>query len=123
MNLKQNILGKVKSVLIFHYFVLQQEKSFKDEKLIQGYLAHELDNWSMNESNCLHNKNMLVWWLILIIIWILIINIIKRNFIYNSYGILFDGFGLSIFGYRFTLNFMISNVDNNLSKNLEILIS
>lgn len=77
----------------------------------------------MNESNCLHNKNMLVWWLILIIIWILIINIIKRNFIYNSYGILFDGFGLSIFGYRFTLNFMISNVDNNLSKNLEILIS
>ena len=32
----------------------------------------------------------------------LIINIIKRNFIYNGYGILFDGFGLLIFGYRFT---------------------
>ena len=123
MNLKQNILGKVKSVLIFHYFVLQQEKNFKDEKLIQEYLAHELDNWSMNGSNCLHNKNMLVWWLILITIGILIINIIKRNFIYNSYRILFDGFGLSIFGYRFTLNFMVSNVDNHLSKNLEILIS
>ena len=51
MNLKQNILGKVKSVLIFHYFVLQQEKNFKDEKLIQGYLAHELDNWSNDLGN------------------------------------------------------------------------
>ena len=50
----------MKQVLIFNYFDLQQEKNFEDEKIIQGYLAHELNNWSMNESNCLHNKNMLV---------------------------------------------------------------
>ena len=37
--------------MIFNYFVLQQEKNLEDKKIIQGHLLHELDNWSMNESN------------------------------------------------------------------------
>ena len=96
-------------ILKFNNSVLVQKNSSSlcSNVIINLYIVYELNNWPRNHINTFPLKNCLFDTVSLVR------NARKSKFIYNGWGIAFDGKGSWSFGNDFSRNSVIFGVDNS----------
>ena len=99
--------------LQFNNSVLVTEKNSHATKIVNAYIVYDLDYWSINPLNNLILKNCLL------VATNVVNNSDKSKYVYNGYGIAFDGDGSWSFGNDFARNSVFFGVNNSSSSHTD----